>query len=122
MSLKYKLGLTRNRLFEFDNAVLFCGKFAFQNSELQKALRLLCIKEPLVTSRICLEDNGEAYAVVGSVEQSVDFTAKSRDELVTEYENCGVSFFDKAFEFSYTSDGYLVIAAHTALSDARALL
>ena len=44
------------------------------------------------------------------------------DELKKKYEQAGVAFYDKAFEFSYTSDGFLVIASHTAVCDARALL
>lgn len=118
----YKLGLTRNRLFEFDNAVVFCGKREFREDGLQRALRLLCIKEPIITSRIALEDNGEAYVVTDSVEQRVLFCDESSDELKKKYEKDGVAFYDKAFEFSYTSDGFLVIASHTAICDARGLL
>ncbi len=122
MGERYKLGLTRNRLFEFDNAVVFCGRREFQEDVLQRALRLLCIKEPIITSRIVLEDNAEAYVVTDSVEQRVSFCNESSDELKKKYEKDGVAFYDKAFEISYTSDGFLVIASHTAICDARALL
>ncbi len=121
MSEKYKLGLTRNRLFEFDNAVLFCGKYDFEKNGLQKALRLLCIKEPLVTSVICLEEDGEAYVLTDSVEQEIVFCDESCEELKKRYEKDGVDFRRKAFEFSYTKDGFLVIAAHTALCDVKSL-
>ena len=45
MSEKYKIGLSRNRLFEFDNAVVFCGRlqgYAFE--EYAKALKVLALK------------------------------------------------------------------------------
>lgn len=122
MSLKYKLGLTRNRVFEFDNAVLFCGKYGFQKNELCKALSLLCIKEPLITSRICLESDGEAYAVIGEAEQEIAFCDDTCSELISRYEKEGIHFYNRAFDFSYTKDGFLVIAGHTALADARALM
>ncbi len=122
MSVKYKLGLTRNRLFEFDNAVLFCGKYDFCKKDLQKALRLLCIKEPLVTSGISLEKNGEAYAVTDSEEQELDFTSETCEELKKRYEKDGIDFWRKAFEFFYTKDGFLVIVGHTALCDVKSLL
>ena len=122
MGEKYKLGLTRNRLFEFDNAVVFCGKCDFQEDGLQRALRLLCIKEPIITSCIVLGKDSEAYVVTDSVEQRVNLCDEASDELKKKYEQAGVAFYDKAFEFSYTSDGFLVIAAHTAVCDARALL
>ena len=122
MSEKYKLGLTRNRLFEFDNAVLFCGKYDFQKNGLEKALKLLCTKEPIITSRISLEDDGEAYVLTDSVEQKIIFCRDTAEELKKRYEKCGVAFYSKAFEFSYTSDGFIVIAAHTAVCDAKSLL
>ncbi len=122
MGERYKLGLTRNRLFEFDNAVVFCGKRDFQEDGLQRALHLLCIKEPIITSRIVLKDNAEAYVVTDSVEQSVELCNEDIDLLKEKYEKDGVAFYDKAFEFSYTADGFLVIASHTAVCDARALL
>lgn len=122
MSERYKLGLTRNRLFEFDNAVIFCGKYNFREDGLQKALKLLCIKEPVITSCITLESDGTAYAVTDSVEQLVEFCSESCEEIKKRYEKNGVDFYRKAFEFLYTSDGFLVIVGHTALADAKALM
>ncbi len=122
MSGKYKLGLTRSRLFAFDNGVLFCGKYDFEKSALQKALHLLCIKEPIITSLISLEKDGEAYVLTEAVEQKISFCSENAEELKAHYEKQGVDAFVKAFEFSYTSDGFLVIAGHTAVCDAKALL
>ncbi len=122
MSHKYKLGLTRNRLFEFDNGVVFCGKYDFEKNGLQKALRLLCVKEPLITSLVSLEEDGAAYVLTGSVEQEVDFCSGTSEELKQCYKKQGVNVFNKAFVFSYTLDGFLVIASHTAVCDAKSLL
>ncbi len=122
MSGRYKLGLTRNRLFEFDNAVIFCGKYDFQKAGLQKALKLLCVKEPIITSCISVESDGTAYAVTDSVAQEIVFCTETCEEIKNQYEKNGIDFYRKAFEFLYTSDGYLVIAAHTAIADAKSLL
>ena len=124
MSEKYKLGLTRNRLFEFDNCVLFCGKIkdGFEETELLKAFKMLCLKEPLLTSKIELQDDGEAFVVTESVEQKIKKISKPYSEIMEEYENDGIDFWNKVFEFSLSSDGFLVIAAHTAVCDAKSLL
>lgn len=122
MSRKYKLGLTRNRLFEFDNGVVFCGKYDFEKAGLSRALKLLCIKEPLITSFVSLENDGNAYVLTDAVEQGINFCSETADELKKHYECYGVDAFSKTFEFSYASDGFLVIAGHTALCDAKSLL
>ena len=124
MSERYKLGLTRNRLFEFDNCVLFCGKIegGFEASELDKAFKMLCMKEPLVSSKAELQSDGEAFVVTESVEQKLTRVSKTCSEIFTEYEINGIDFWDKLFEFSLSSDGFVVIAAHTAVCDAKSLL
>lgn len=124
MSEKYKLGLTRNRLFEFDNCVLFCGKpkGGFDMAELRKAFKMLCEKEPLVTSKIELANDGEAYAVTESVEPKIVEKTLSHVALLNECENNGIAFWKKTFEFYFSEDGFLVIAGHTAVCDAKSLL
>lgn len=124
MSERYKLGLTRNRLFEFDNCVLFCGKIkgGFEETELLKAFKMLCLKEPLVDSKIELQSDGEAFVVTESVEQNINKLSKPYSEILEDYENDGIDFWDKVFEFSLSSDGFLVIAAHNAVCDAKSLL
>lgn len=124
MSERYKLGLTRNRLFEFDNCVLFCGKIkgGFEETELLKAFKMLCLKEPLLTSKIELQSDGEAFVVTESVEQNINKLSKPYSEILEDYENDGIDFWDKVFEFSLSSDGFLIIAAHTAVCDAKSLL
>ncbi len=124
MSEKYKLGLTRNRLFEFDNCVFFCGKpkGGFDMPELRKAFKMLCEKEPLVTSKIELANDGEAYVVTEAVEPTVFEKPLSHVALLNEYENNGIDFWENTFEFSLSEDKFLVIAGHTAVCDAKSLL
>lgn len=124
MSERYKLGLTRNRLFEFDNCVLFCGKTenGFDVEELEKALKMLCIKEPLITSKTELQNDGTAFAVTESVDLKILEKTLSHREVLDEYEKNGICFWERMFEFSLSADGFLIIAAHTALCDAKSLL
>lgn len=124
MSEKYRLGLTRNRLFEFDNCVVFSGRYDDVVDVVKggKALGLLSLKEPLITAKVELQDNGEAFAVTEMVSQEVIFSEQSLDKLLDKYETCGLNFWEKLFEFSVSSDGYFVIAGHTCVSDAKSLL
>lgn len=124
MSEKIKLGLTRNRLFEFDNCVLLCGKYncGFDKERLKKTLKLLCLKEPIITSRIELEEDGTAYVVTDVVGQEIRFSEECSEDVLSHYEENGLDFWDGLFEFSVTADNCLVIAAHTAVADAKALL
>ena len=52
---KIKLGLTRNRLFEFCNCVCFVGsiKESFDEVELKKALKMLSLKYPYMVISLC---------------------------------------------------------------------
>lgn len=124
MSEKYKLGLTRNRLFEFDNCVIFAGRYdsPVDCDRGEKALKMLSLKEPVITTGIELEDDGEAYAVTDSVSQKIVVRKESLSEIIEDYNNCGLCFWEKLFEFSLSADGYFVIAGHTCVADAKALL
>ena len=87
MSEKYKLGLTRNRLFEFDNCVVFAGKYdtSIESLKGEKAIRLLSLKEPLITAKIELEGNGDAFVVVDKVEQKLNFCNEDCNALLDKY-------------------------------------
>ena len=124
MSERYKLGLTRNRLFEFDNCALFCGKLGFECeiSAIEKALKTLCIKEPLLTAKIVLENDGTAYVVTRSVEPEIKKDSRNSSEILNEYEKNGIDFWEHLFAFSISGDGCLVIAGHTTVCDAKSLL
>lgn len=124
MSEKYKLGLTRNRLFEFDNCVVFAGKYdtSIESLKGEKAIKLLSLKEPLITAKIELEGNGDAFVVVDKVEQKLNFCNEDCNALLDKYKSKGLSFWEKVFEFSVSSDGYFIIAGHTCIADAKSLL
>lgn len=124
MSEKYKLGLTRNRLFEFNNCVLHCGKIsdALSEADFDGALEKLSLAEPIITADIDLQADGEAYAVSGAVTQRVLKCEKTKDDIFSEYEKNGMDFSEKLFEFKLSSDGWFIIAGHTAVADAKSLL
>lgn len=124
MSEKYKLGLTRNRLFEFDNCVLLSAKLGtdYDDAVLNKAFKTLCLKEPLISSRIELEDDGTAYVLTQSVESQLVRLPKTASTILDAYEKNGINFWEHLFEFSLSNDGYLIIAGHTAVCDAKSLL
>ncbi len=124
MSEKYKLGLTRNRLFEFDNCVLLCAKLEidYDDTVLDKAFKTLCLKEPLISSKIELEDDGTAYVLTQSVETKLIRFSKTASTILDIYEKNGINFWERLFEFSLSNDGCLIIAGHTAVCDAKSLL
>lgn len=124
MSERYKLGLTRNRLFDFENCVVFAGRYdgSVDGEKGERALKMLSLKEPLITSKIELEENGEAFAVTGSVVQTIALREETLDKILASYNNTGLCFWEKLFEFSLSADGYFVIVGHTCVADAKALL
>lgn len=123
MSEKYKLGLTRNRLFEFDNCVLLCGKPQNNDEEaINMALDKLSVVVPLITAAVTIEADGTAYAACGSAAPVVVKSECTKDELFSSYEKNGLDFSERLFEFSLSADGFFVIAGHTAVADAKALL
>lgn len=124
MSEKYKLGLTRNRLFDFDNCAVFSGRYdcSVESDKGERAIKLLSLKEPLITAKIELENNGEAFAVFGEVSQKLNLCNDNHDVILKKYETHGLNFWENLFEFSLSSDGYFIIAGHTCIADAKSLL
>lgn len=124
MCEKHLLGLTRNRLFEFENAVVFSGKFPVEPvaQDCTKALKMLCVKEPVLSGVIILAEDSSATLVTESVEQSIVFSEKPKCQIIKEYDLKGVDFSQKLFEFTVSADGWLIIAGHTAVSDGKSLL
>lgn len=123
MGERLKLKLTRNRLFEFDNCVSFCGsvKGTLDFGELEKALKMLFLKEPILSGKIELEEDCEAVLTTEAFEpilEKFDYNAKS---LVAEFREKGIDFWGRLFRFAVTEDGCLCIFAHTVVSDARSL-
>lgn len=120
MNEKIKLGLTRNRLFEFGNCVSFCGTLekAFDANDLKKALKMLFIKYPLISSKTELtESNGEAYVVLDSVKPVINFSEGVCDIFISEKINNGIDFWNRNFEFHVLNGKTLCIFAHTAVAD-----
>ncbi len=124
MSQKFKLALTRGRLFELDNTVTFFGKFndAFDENKAEAAIKRLGLAEPVITSSIELCDDSSAYIVTDEVSPLVELSELTKAQLCTCFEENPLIFFEKCFRFFYTADGYLFIAGHTAVCDAKSLL
>ncbi len=124
MADKYKLGLSRNRLLEFENTVVFCGKYkgTLNQEDARKAMKMLSFKEKIISASIQLEDGFQAYIVADSVESEITFSQINADELVEGYVKSPLLFAERLFEFTFSADGYLVIAGHTAVCDAKSLL
>ncbi len=124
MAEKYKLALSRGRVFEFNSTVVFYGEYKekIDLCEAQKALKMLSLKEPVITSVIELRDASSAYIVTQSFAPQMSFSQLTHTELCEVYEKDPLTFYNKLFDFKVSSDGYLVIAGHTAVCDAKSLL
>lgn len=124
MSQKIKLGLTRNRLFSFDNAVTFVGEYktSFDVSEVKKALKMLCLKEPVITSDILLENDGTAYVVTESVNIQLEIAEGSVEDYLNKITANGFDFNRQLFSFALINGNTLVICGHTVVCDGNSLL
>lgn len=119
----FKLKLTRNRLFEFDNCVSFCAsvKNGFDFFELQKALKMLYLKEPILSGKIELRDNLEAVLETDVFESLLEKSDYDAETLFDKYRESGIDFWERLFRFVVSSDDCLCIFAHTVVADARSL-
>ncbi len=124
MSEMIKLGLTRNRLFEFDNCVTFFGETEepFDISECEKALKMLCIKEPILTGVVELREKAEAYIVTNKNEPSLEITEGDLSELICKKKTEGINFDKELFSFAIINKKILGIFAHTVVADSRSLM
>ena len=125
MSGKIKLGLTRNRLFEFCNCVSFVGTVgnAFNKEVLEKALIMLFSKYPILSSKTELTiSNGEADVVLDSVNPEISFLDADCEAFVSRKINSGIDFTEKNFEFYVLNGKTLCIFAHTTVADNYLLL
>ncbi len=123
MSKRIKLGLTRNRLFEFDNCVCFTGRLRedFDYNECEKALKLLFLEEPLLSCCVELLGNGDAFLVTDSVEPELELLEGDINTLVEQKKRNGLNFNEKLFSFAVINKNTLAIFAHTLVADVRAL-
>ncbi len=124
MTTNYKIGLSRCRLFDFQNVVTFAGEYKeeFNEKELQKTLKMLSVKQPLITSQIELSENSEAILHPERVEPEFIFAETDVDELVDDKKTQGLNFWEKLFEFYVLNKNTLVVFSHTVVSDAKSLL
>ncbi len=120
MTGKIKLGLTRNRLFEFCNCVSFVGtaEEAFDKIKLEKALEMLFIKYPILSSKTELNEiNGEAFVLFDSVAPEISFLDASCEAFASRKINGGIDFSEKNFELYVLNEKTLCIFAHTSVAD-----
>ena len=124
MSIDYKIGLSRCRLFDFQNCVSFVGEYSeeFSEKELSKAIKMLGVKKPIITSQIELAENAEAFLQLERVEPGIHFIEADVSAFVDEYKSNGLNFTEKLFEFFVLNKNTLVIFSHTVVSDAKSLL
>ncbi len=124
MKEKIKIGLSRSRLFDFQNVVSFVGEIGepFDLKELTKALKMLSIKEPLITSVICLDDTFEAYLQTESIQPEIEVINEDIDLFLKEQIKNGLDFTKNLFRFFVVNKNTLVILSHTVVSDSKSLL
>lgn len=124
MAEKIELGLSRNRLFDFNSTVVFKGRYKgeLNESDVNKALKMLSVKEPVITAVACVEEDSKGYILTGKVNPVVSVSSGRADDIVRGYDRKPLSFYDRLFEFTISADGYLVIAGHTLVCDAKSLL
>lgn len=124
MSEKNKLGLTRNRLFEFDNCVGFLGEVeeVFDIAECEKALKALILKEPILTCGIELCENGEGYIDPEMHQPAFEIFEGDKSEYVKNIAFNGFDFSKQLFIFAIINKNTLGIFAHTAVADCRTLM
>ena len=124
MSEKYKLGLSRNRLFQFNSTVVFSGKFKCnpQPADIGKALKMLASKVPVITANVELCEGADAFIVTDTVEPVALFSDLNAEDIVLNYEKNPLRFNDRLYEFTVSCDGYFIIAGHTVFCDSKSLL
>ncbi len=122
MTENNKFGLSRNRLFE-SSRVAFYGEYEpFDKKEVLKAFKMLCEKEPLITSNVSLDENGDAFVNTGAVEQNLFFEEKTDAyEYYKEKRGEMLFPFSSLFEFYIVNEKSLLIFANPAAADVKSL-
>ncbi len=124
MAERIELCLTRNRLFEFDNCLCFCGCYenGLDAGEVSKALKMLFAANELLSGAVELSGDGTACVVTGKVFPTPEFTSRSAEDFQREYIGKGIDFEEKLFHFVVAQGKYLMIFAHTVVADCRSLM
>ena len=123
MSEKIKLGLTRNRLFEFDNCVCFLGELQekVDVDECEKVLKMLFLKEPILSCKAELSENGDAFLVTESVSPVLENVSADVNLFVEQKKREGFNFNENLFSFALINGSVLAVFAHTLVADVRTL-
>lgn len=123
MNNKYKLGLTRSRVFALENCVYFSGVMGetVDVSQFEKALSLLCEKYPLLLGTIELCEDGTAY--VAETLSGVPFTSVcgDADETICEERRRGFDFSKELFRAVLINGNTVALFGHTAVCDVNSL-
>lgn len=124
MTKDIKIGISRCRLFDFQNCVSFVADYCeeFDEKELFKALKMLSVKQPLVASIIELDENGEAFLQTEKVNSEIKFLDADVSEFIKGYRKNGIDLSESLFKFFVLNKKTLVIFSHTVVSDAKSLL
>ena len=111
MEENMKIGISRCRLFEFENCVSFTGCFSedFSPKEITKALKMLAVREPVITSVISLNKDSEAHLETEKAEVCVDFIEGDAEALVADFKKQGIDFTRNLFKFYVINKNVLVI-------------
>lgn len=123
MPEEYKLHLTRGVLFSAMPLVSFKGTYenGFDEKELLKAFKMLCAREPLVSSFVRMNEE-DAFVVVGESAASIEFLDVPDEEaFFLERKNGVIDVFSHLFEFYVLNKKTLVIFANTAVADVKSL-
>ena len=72
----------------------FVGEYkeSFNEKELQKALNMLSVKQPLITAQIELNDNSDAFVETERVKPQIIFTKTDVNEFVNKRKTDGIDF------------------------------
>lgn len=103
--------------------VSFKGTYenGFDEKELLKAFKMLCVKEPLASSFIRM-DGEDAFVVTGENSASLEFfDVADEEEFFLERKNSVIDVFSHLFEFYVLNKKTLVIFANTAVADVKSL-
>lgn len=124
MENNLKIGLSRCRLFDFQNCVSFVGEYCeeFDEKELQKAMKMLSVRYPVITAQIELNEKAEAFLQLEKYTPEAVFFEGDLKELVNTNKAEGIDYNGQLFKFFVVNKNTLVIFSHTIISDVKSLL
>lgn len=123
MNSKYKLGLTRSRVFALENCVYFSGVVgtAVDTVQFEKALSMLCAKYPLLCGTIELCPSGDACVVESLETVPFGFVSGDSADIIREQQRKGLDFAEALFRVILINGDTVVLFGHTAVCDVNSL-